>query len=237
MNLLAAAATAETAVVDDGCNEDAEESDCDDGSPNVADGNPAVQPNLAVQTQSLHRRPNAVGQVIPEGGEPYHIDNVENRIGKGSRNPVEAGSRSECAFVAGQFGQHHIAPEVVEMDEDTADDDDAEGEHVLGSPVYGLLAGNGIAVFATSLPVLKRQHERIAEVDNYKDGQSGSAEEGIPVGAEKFTHLVVIMSVCRGSYHYVVDIDKVHQHMEGEEEHKAAAGYAHHNLTADGRGN
>ena len=57
--------------------------------------------------------------------------------------------------------------------------------------MYRLLAGNGIRIIATCLPVLEGQDEGINEMDDNEQSQTGSTEERVPVGAKEFTDLVL----------------------------------------------
>ena len=126
-----------------------------------------------------------------------------------------------------------IGPEIVEVNQDAADYDDTQYKHVLGCPVYGLLARNSVTIIATCFPVLEGQDEGINEMDDNEQSQTSSTEERVPVGAQEFTDLVVVMSVGRCTYHDIIHVNKVHQHVEGEEEHKACTSDAHYHLTTD----
>jgi hypothetical protein len=117
--------------------------------------------------------------------------------------------------------------------EKAANDDYTENKHVFGCPVYGLLAGNSITIIATCFPVLEGQDEGINEMDDNEQSQTGSTEERVPVGAKEFTDLVIVMSAGRCAYHDIIHVNKVHQHVEGEEEHEACTSDAHYHLTTD----
>ena len=174
-----------------------------------------------------------MGEVEPEGAEPNDVDDVEDTKAEGVGNPIEASGRGKLACRLSEFGPHHVGPEVEEVYEKATNDDYTENKHVFGCPVYGLLAGNSITIIATCFPVLEGQDEGIDEMDDNEQSQTGSTKERVPVGAQEFTDLVVVMSVGRCAYHNIIHVNKVHQHVEGEEEHEACTSDAHYHLTTD----
>ena len=118
-----------------------------------------------------------MGEVEPECTEPNDVDNPEDGVTKRVGNPIETSSRSICTLDASEFSKHHVGPEIVEVYEKAANDDDTENEHVLGCPMYGLLAGDGIRIIATCFPVLEGQDEGIDEMDDNEQSQTGSTKE------------------------------------------------------------
>ena len=68
----------DASCLNNACNEHEDEATEDNSSPNVADADPAIEPNLTIETERLHRGPDTMGEVEPEGAEPNDVDDVED---------------------------------------------------------------------------------------------------------------------------------------------------------------
>ena len=85
-------------------------------------------------------------------------------------------------------------PEIVEMEAHAQDHDDAQHQHVLAGPLYGLgLVSDSITIVATSLTVLQGEPEGIHEMQGHQRGQAEGCHHGIPVGAQKLANHVVTL--------------------------------------------
>ena len=105
--------------------------------------------------------------------------------------------------------------------------DNAEHEHVLGSPfhLFGLV-GNSIAVVTARLTVLQRKDDGIDEVQGNQHSQTAGGGHSIPVGTEHFAHHVVTF--------FGEESHQVHATMKREEQNERNAGYRHDYLPSDG---
>ena len=163
----------------------------------------------------------------PESSEPDDVDNNNGPLAEPEADPSGAIGGTELTLDASQLREHHSVPEVSEVEAEAEDDNDAEGEHVLASPLnVGGFVHNGIAVVATSLAVLNREDEGIDDVEDKTQSQNGGASQGVPVGAEEGAHSVVASA--RECSH------KVHAHVEKKEEHEEDTRHAHDQLLTNG---
>ena len=164
----------------------------DDGCVDVADATPAVEPYFAAHAERLHSAPDAVGQVEPQGAQPYDIQACIDGTAECLLDPEHTVGGIHSGFTFDKLGSHHVPPEVVEVQAQAQADDDAENQHVLARPLYLLwLVGHFIAIVAACLPVLDCQPEGIDEVNGHKGSQANGCRYGIPVGAQHLTDPVV----------------------------------------------
>ena len=79
----------------------------------------------------------------------------------------------------------HLRPEVEEVDQQAAQDDEAQYEHVLRSPGYArLLHRYGITLRSARLVVVQREDDGVDEVDQNAQRQHGRTCQRVPVRAE-----------------------------------------------------
>ena len=64
-----------------------------------------------------------------------------------------------------KFSEHHVVPEVVEVQHNSQDDDNTQDKHVLRCPLHLLVpAGNGVTLVSAGPAVLCREDEGIHDV-------------------------------------------------------------------------
>lgn len=202
----------------------------EDSGVNLTDALEAGEPGLAAETHGLECAPEAVAEVEPKGAEPYEVnegvDVAESTVAEGLGDPVSTVG-SEGHVTADELGEHHVVPEVVEVEQHTEDDDDAEHEHVLACPFYACrLVGNSVLVLTTSLLILKGQDERVNEVESNECCEADGSNDCIPVGTEHFADPVVALRREESNH--------VHASMERKEQDEGDAGNRHDHLASDG---
>ncbi len=106
------------------CSEYYEDKCSNDDSDNLD----SVEPGLVVPTDGLEHAPETVAEVEPYCNEPDDVD---------QKNPYAAECLLEkhvriLSLASGEFHKLHLGPEVCKVEEDDAEDDDTEYEHVLG---------------------------------------------------------------------------------------------------------
>ena len=173
---------------------------CDNhGGPDIADTFYAVHPNLAVPAYGLEHRPETMGHVEPQGDEADQIHDEGNGLTEGNRQePCSGGGGYALTggtvnhVVVADFSQLHLAPELDKVNYQKGKHHDAEHIHVFRRPFHLLRARlNGVALVAAGTAVLDGEPRCIHDVKHEAQGEHQSADQGIPVGAEKQTHLVV----------------------------------------------
>ena len=196
------------------------------GGIGIADALPAAEPQFAAPSQGLKCAPETMGEVEPQGGEPYEVEDAVNGVGEGGTNPVGTVSGIH-GLGTHEFGKHHVVPEVIEVQQHAEDDDDAEHEHVLAGPFHlGRTVGHSIGAGSASLLVLKRQHYGIDEMEHHKGGEAKGGGNGIPVGTKHFANHVIAFGRKKGY--------NVHATMKGQEQDEGDAGNRHDHLASDG---
>ena len=106
-----------------------------------------------------------------------------------------------------QFGKHHAAPELIEVEHCEAGNHHAEGKHVLRCPFNRLRAGSYlISIVATSLLVLKGEPECIDDVNHKQSSKTKCSCYSIPVSTENTANLVISLRA--------KDCHCIHQHVE-----------------------
>ena len=139
-------------------------------------------------------------EVEPDGKEPNHVKNgVDDAAGglavESLRNPCESVGRTRANRITCKLSEHHVIPEVEQMEQQTEADDQSEHEHVLRRPLHLVgFVGHRIPVAAACLTVLKSQDDGIDEVDGDKRHQHHCRSHGIPVGAKEAADHVVAIS-------------------------------------------
>jgi hypothetical protein len=71
------------------------------------------------EAQGLHRAPETMREVEPDGHDPEKIENGINRIGKGVLDPGETVGGVVSHFDVSQLGKHHVSPEIVQVENET----------------------------------------------------------------------------------------------------------------------
>ena len=129
-----------------------------------------------------------------------------------------------------QFGKLHFEPEVVQVQQQETQHDNAEHEHVLALPVHTFLTcTDSITVVAAGTVVLDSQHDGITEVYEHTQCQHACAGYCVPVSAQHSANPVI----CLRSEQIVNHQTQVHRTVEQQEQNKEQAGYTHNEFTAD----
>ena len=90
-----------------------------------SDDFPAAEPSLSVPTHRLDSTPETMGEVEPYGSNPYDVENDIDGIAKGSHDLTKAIGWSRVEMDRReQLGKHHVVPEVVQVENQTEQDDD-----------------------------------------------------------------------------------------------------------------
>ena len=127
---------------------------------------------------------------------------------------------------ADYLGPLHVVPEVEEMEQQSAQYDESENEHVLGGPLHAVLAfGLGIANLSACPKVTHGEDDGVHEVEHHARRQDDGPHERIPVSPEEIHDGVVS----------VVGEDQrpVHNHVEGQEQYQKRSRNTHNQLLAD----
>ena len=128
-------------------------------------------------------------------------------------------------MAAHEFHQLHLRPEVVEVEGQASQYDEAQYEHVLRGPRYTrFLDRHLVALRAARAVVVQRQHDRIDEVQRYDGCQARRRYQRIPIRAQQRADYVVGFRR--------EERRQVHGHVEQDEEHQHAARDAHHQFLA-----
>jgi hypothetical protein len=72
-----------------------------------------------------------MGEMEPDSNKPYNIDYYEYRIRECLLNPSETISRTDSWHSTYKLGEHHVVPEVPQVNQQTDADDETQNEHVL----------------------------------------------------------------------------------------------------------
>ena len=92
----------------------------------------------------------------------------------------------------GEFGKHHVEPEIEKVQQQTETDDDSKNQHILACPLHFLgLVGDSITLTATGTTILCGKDKRINDVTNCQSCQTDSCRHSIPVGPEQCTNHVI----------------------------------------------
>ena len=119
----------------------------------------------------------------------------------------------------------HLGPEVEEVQCQTGQNDPAQYEHVLRSPVHARLGdGHLVTLLAARLVVVVGEPQGVGEMDQHAGGQHHRTGQRIPVGAQKCADRVVAFG--RDDGH------EVHGHVEEDEQYEEASRQAHHQFLA-----
>ena len=162
----------------------------------------------------------------PDGDNPNKVESREDRIRESVLNPTKTICWRKLTINTDKFSPHHVSPEIVKVKDETQKDDDAEHQHVLACPFHSLwLIGDGILVVATRLTILEGEDEGVDDVNAHQGCQGAGSRDGIPVGAEQFTNLVVRLRT--EECHYV------HASMERQEKDKRQARHRHDHFPSD----
>ena len=182
-----------------------------DSSPSASSLLEAWQPSCVVGTERLESAPEAVSHVEPQGSEANEINHQHSPAKLAAKlehdvSPAIGGIHLICA--AGKnLGEHHAAPELIEVEHSEAGNHHAEGKHVLRCPFNRLRAGSYlISIVATSLLVLKGEPECIDDVNHKQCGKTKCSRYSIPVSTENTANLVVSL--------WAKDCHCIHQHVE-----------------------
>ena len=173
-----------------------------------------------------------MGEVEPNGGEPHEVEHRVDGVAEGVGNHAVAvgstfNSVDEGATGVYEFCEHHVVPEVEEMEQEAEHHDDAEHEHVLRCPFHLARAvGHGVRACAACLLVLQGEDDGIDEVEYNERGETDCSGHGVPVGAEHFAHKVVAFFREEGN--------QVHAAMEREEEDKCDTRNGHNHFSSNG---
>ena len=129
---------------------------------------------------------------------------------------------SERVLVAAQYlHELHFSPEVEEVERQTAQNDEAQYEHVFRCARHARFDYRyGVALIAARLEVLQGEDDRVDEVHDDAGRQHCGAGQSVPVGSEQRADHVV--SLRRDDRH------NVHGHVEENKEHEDTPRYAHH---------
>ena len=115
----------------------------------------------------------------------------------------------------------HLRPEVEQVDQESAQDDEAQYEHVFRSPCHArLLHRHGVTLRTACLVVVQREDDGVEEVDEDAQRQNGRSCQRVPVCAQQFANHVVRFGRD--------DRRDVHRHVEEDEEHEEHARHAHY---------
>ena len=99
--------------------------------------------------------PYAVREVEPEGEEPHEVDHhvIPLREGVGDqRSAVGSAEAQRILMAAHDFDELHFSPEIEQVKCQTAQDDEAQYEHVFRSPCHArLLHRHGVTLRAARL--------------------------------------------------------------------------------------
>ena len=181
-------------------------------------------PRVVGPAHGLEHRPHAVREVEPQGGKPQQIDNhvVPLREGVGDERSTVGGAEAQRVLVlAHDFHELHLRPEVEQVEQQSAQDNPSQQQHVLRSPLYALLLDrDGVTLVASCTVVVHREDEGVDEVNQYACGQNDGAGQCIPVGAQERANRVVTLG--RDNRH------DVHGHVEEDKEHEETACHAHY---------
>jgi len=165
-----------------------------------------------------------VREVEPEGEEPHEVDHhvIPLREGVGDQRSAVRRMESERVLVAAQYlHELHFSPEVEEVERQTAQNDEAQYEHVFRCPRHARFDYRyGVALIAARLEVLQGEDDRVDEVHDDAGRQHCGAGQSVPVGSEQRADHVV--SLRRDDRH------NVHGHVEENKEHEETPRYAHH---------
>ena len=105
------------------------------------------------------------------------------------------------AGTGNQLHEHHLCPEVVQVQAHTQDDDDTKNEHVLAAPLH--LLGSVchlITAVATGTTVLDCQPESIQEVQKHQTCQTDGCGNRIPISTKETTNHVVTLGTDKSHY-------------------------------------
>ena len=173
---------------------------CNDQSYNgIADSLPTAEPNLVVDTESLHCAPETVCKVEPQSSKPDNIESYIYRACKSFDN-VTCTIGNTCHYTRFNISAHHVknlrqlhvCPEIDKMEAKTKNYNDTEDKHVLRSPRNSLWSlGNSIALITASLSVLHCENESIDEVKHYKNCKTCCSNQCIPISSQELTDSVV----------------------------------------------
>ena len=167
-------------------------------------------------------------EVEPQGNDPHEIEHRVNRAVECLLNPAKAIGGSRCGGAASELGEHHVGPEVVEVEQKAYHDDKAEHQHVLRCPRHlGATACHLVALWATSPTVLSREDERVNDVAHCQEGKAKRSQYCVPVASQELAYHVV--GIPREECGYV------HAAVEGQEENEADASERHHHLSTNRR--
>lgn len=181
------------------------------------------QPLGIAHAKGLESAPEPVRNVKIERDEPGDIENRDHWIRKSSDDElIRIFSLSSQESL-----ELHVLPEVHEVEEKEKEDDDAEYEHVLGSPGGRLrLAGNGVLdIGRTRGPVLELNVDREEDVDDKPQRQDGNHRSYEEVRVHKFACQTIEV----GGY----ESGEVERQMHGDEDQQEQAAKAHYQFFTD----
>ena len=121
----------------------------------------------------------------PEGSEPNKVNYCKHDAQRAALveivvDPISAVGREALSlFAANKVGEHHLSPKLTKVGDKSAEDNDAENEHILRSELhfFGKILAV-VAVGAASLAVLNRQHKRVNDVHQKSGGEYHRAGNG-----------------------------------------------------------
>ena len=181
---------------------------------------------MTTHSECLKSRPETVGEVEPDGYNPNEVEHHEDGVGEGVLDPSKTVSWRELPFSTDDFCPHHVSPEIFQVKDKTETHDDAKHQHILACPFHSLrLVSDSVLVVTTGLPVLEGEDEGVNNVNAHQGRQGAGSRDGIPVGAEQFTNLVV--RLCTKKCHYV------HASMKRQEENQCQTRHRHDHFPSD----
>ena len=152
-------------------------------------------------------------QVEPDGQEPDQIDQAVDRVAEQVGDVSRSVGRPERSerVVSDDFGELHVIPEVVKVQQQSQYDDESQHEHVPRSPGYRFRRSfHGITLRAPRTAVVQRQDRCIDDMHHETGGQDQRPSECVPVRSQKFTDRIVGLG---GKYGC-----NVHRHVEQQEQ-------------------
>ena len=90
------------------------------------------------------------------------------------------------------FGELHLGPELNQVNDHEAYNDDTENEHVLRSPFYRFwTSADSVGIVTAGLLVLIRKPESVDDVNDETGSKHSCANQRIPIRAKEFADDII----------------------------------------------
>ena len=170
-----------------------------------------------------------MSQVEPDSSQPDDVEHYINGAREGQHDVSETISRiAKGISYMEEFSEHHVVPEVEQVQQQTKTDNQSQHEHVLRCPLHLASIYRSsyiVATVATSGTVLCSQDECIDDVNHSQGCQTKCSYNSIPVGTQQFANHVVSLSREQRC--------DIHATVECQEQNQRNTRYGHYNLSTD----